>query len=124
MPGRNFRLQDYEAPLHVVEVDDTSPGFVAEGAWELRAGEGHYCGPGFRVSPKPGSTATWAFVAPSSDTFTILAAVPGGKELTDAAGYELRGADGTPSVTIDQRPADGAWVELFEAALARSGSSK
>ena len=111
------RLTDDAAPRHIVEVDDGAAGFMAEGAWESRDGEDHYCGPGFRVSPKPGSTARWTFVAPSTDQYTIFAAIPGGKQLTDAAAYALAGSEAKPTMTLDQRKRDGGWVKLFEAAL-------
>jgi hypothetical protein len=109
------RLRDPEAPRHVLEVDDDSPGFACQGAWETQAGEGHYAGASYRRAAKPGSTASWSLVAPSTDTYTFLACIPGGKDLTDAAAYSLGG--GQPSATLNQRPRDGGWVRLFQRRL-------
>lgn len=115
------RLKGSAAPLHVVEVDDASPDFSAKGLWQRAAGDDHYYGAGYRSAAKPGSTARWAFTAPSADTYSFFACFPGGKSSTDAAAYALRGAGPTAAATVTQRTGDGGWVRLFEAKLAAGG---
>lgn len=118
LPRPMRRLRGDQAPLHVVELDDSSTAFAANGAWELVAGERHYAGLGFRTARKPGDRVTWRFRAPASDHYTVFACVPGGADLSDAAVYSLEGAEGSPSATVDQRSCDGGWLRLFEADLA------
>ncbi len=118
LPQPMRRLKDPEAPRYAVEVDDHEAGFTCSGAWELRAGEGHYAGPGFRFARKPGDTARWTFTAPARDTYTLFVTTPGGKDVTDAAEYQLLEPAGGPAVTLNQRKGDGAWVRLFEVPLA------
>jgi len=57
-------------------------------------------------------------VAPSTDTYTLLATTPGGKTLTDAATYSCAGK----TATLDQRKGDGGWVRLFEVSLSEGKS--
>lgn len=118
LPRPMRRLEDDAAPRHVIEVDDHEAGFRCDGAWERRGQQGHYAGSGYRVARKPGGTARWRFTAPAEDTYTVLATIPGGKDLTDAAAYQVAGpADGAWAV-VDQRPRDGGWTELFQVKLA------
>lgn len=109
------RLTDEAAPRHVLELDDGAA--LVTGAWERVAGERHYCGSGFRRAVKPGDCVTWSFTAPEADTYTVFAAIPGGKELTEAASYAVVRPEGGPSVTVDQRRCDGGWFELFDVRL-------
>jgi hypothetical protein len=108
------RLKDDAAPRYVTEVDDGGPGFTCEGAWEVAGGEAAYAGAGYRLAAKPGATARWSLVVPSTDTYTLFATAPGGKTLTDSAAYSC----GDKQATVDQRPCDGGWVKLFEVGLA------
>jgi hypothetical protein len=107
------RLKDEAAPRFAIEVDDDSPDFATEGAWELAGGEQRFSGPGYRRAGKPGDRARWTFAAPSTDRYTLFVAVPGGKTLTDAAMYAVEGE----SVTLNQRPGDGGWMKLLEVDL-------
>ncbi|MCX7598268.1 MAG: putative glycoside hydrolase [Armatimonadetes bacterium] len=109
------RLKDDEAPAQIMEIDDSSPDFSAEGAWEGVAGDGGYYGLGYRLAAKPGATATWSFKAPTSDTYTFFACVPSGRSLTDAAAYSL--SPGGIAANISQRKGDGGWVKLFQCRL-------
>lgn len=114
-PGR--RLVSDEVPREIIEMDDHEPGFACTGAWELRSGENHYAGNGFRLARKPGDTARWSFAIPAADRYTVFAAIPGGKDLTDAAEYTLTTPGGALAATVSQRPCDGGWVRLFDADL-------
>jgi hypothetical protein len=126
LPQPLRRLADAEAPRHVVEVDDTEPGFSCQGAWERRSGEGYYCGAGYRTAAKAGDTAQWVFAAPSDDEFTLFAAVPRDArpgrlaklDATDAAMYAVAQSAGGPAATVDQRLGDGGWARLFDLHLA------
>lgn len=109
------RLKDDEAPAQIIEIDDASPDFSAQGPWESVAGDGGYYGLSYHLAAKPGATATWIFTAPTSDTYTFFACVPSGRGLTDAAAYSL--SPGSISANISQRKGDGGWVKLFQAQL-------
>lgn len=115
LPRPLRRLRDDAAPRHVIEVDDAGPGFFCEGGWELRDGEAYFYGGGYRTAAKPGETARWTFTAPSEDTYTLFACVPGPavpgrlrrSQATDAATYAVsRPANGS-TITVDQREGDG-----------------
>lgn len=112
-------LKDPEAPLYALEMDDTSPAFTVQGAWERRSEEGRFVGPTHRAALKPGSRAHWTFTAPSSDRYTIYACLPGGEDCTPAAAYQATGANGRKLATavVDQRKGDGGWVRLFTVSL-------
>lgn len=117
--GRNMRrMLDKDAPKHAIEVDDDSPDCAVDGAWEIKGGEDHYYGVGYRAARKPGECVRWSFTSPSADTYTLYACIPGGKSLTDAAVYTLPGMKSGPTATINQRKADGGWVRLFDVKLA------
>ena len=118
LPRPMRRLRGDQAPLHIIELDDSSGAFDPQGAWERVAGERHYAGAGFRTARKPGDTAAWLFRVPAADRYTVFACIPGGADLSDAAVYRLDGAESSPSATVDQRPCDGGWVRLFDADLA------
>jgi hypothetical protein len=113
------RLNDAEAPRDVIEIDDADPGFSARGAWERVSAEGRHVGGTYRSALKPGSRADWLFTAPRADRYTVLACVPGGVSLTDAAAYVIRPASGRRLVTavVNQRKGDGGWVRLGEVGL-------
>lgn len=115
LPQPMRRLKDDEAPAQIIEIDDASPDFSAEGAWESTAGDGGYYGLGYRLAAKPGATARWSFTAPTSDTYTFFACVPSGRTLTDAAAYSL--SPGSVAANISQRKGDGGWVKLFHTRL-------
>lgn len=111
------RLTDNAAPRHIIEVDDHSPGFACQGAWEELAGECSYHGRGYHSAPKPGDTARWTFSAPAADDYTIFVTVPGGPGLTDAAVYAVSTASGQKRIPLDQRVSDGGWVRLAQVRL-------
>lgn len=111
------RLKDDAAPRHIIEVDDQSPGFACQGAWEELAGECGYYGRGYRSAAKPGDTARWTFTAPAVDTYSLFATFPGGKALTGAAVYAVTTPSGQKRVPLDQRTGDGGWVKLAEVQL-------
>ncbi len=113
------RLKDAAAPLHAIEVDDSAPGFTAQGAWERKSEEGRYVGTTHRMALKPGSRAHWTFTAPSADRYTIYACLPGGETLTAGAAYQVTGSGGRKLATavVDQRKGDGGWVRLFTVPL-------
>ena len=125
LPRPMKRLKDDEAPRHIVEVDDADANWSGSGAWEMRAGETHYYGAGYRLAAKPGSAATWSFVAPSADEYTIFATAPGSPKrvkpgdilLTDAAAYDVVAPAGGGAINIKQRAADGGWMKLFTVKL-------
>lgn len=125
LPRPLKRLLDAEAPRYIVEVDDAGAAWDGSGGWEARAGETHYYGAGYRLAAKPGSAATWSFVAPSTDEYTIFATAPGSPKrvppgevlLTDAAEYAVVTPAGGPAVNVNQRAGDGGWMKLFTVKL-------
>jgi hypothetical protein len=118
LKGTFRRLKDAAAPAAIVEVDDTASGCECKGAWETVGGEVHCYGDSFRRAAKPGDTCKWTFTAPSADTYTIYASIPGGKGASDAAMYSATTRAGKVNKTLDQRTGDGGWVRLFEVKLA------
>lgn len=111
------KLKDESAPLYYLEIDDESADCKVEGSWEKVDGEDHYYGEGFRKARKPGETMRWQVTAPSADTYTVYACNPGDKSYTDSACFTLDGISNPPSKTVNQKKADGGWVELFDVKL-------
>jgi len=107
------RLDDEDAPRHYLEIDDTTDGFTARGAWERVVADGAHYGATYRRARKPGEQATWAFAAPSTGRYTLFACAPGGDDVTRSAVYSLGGA----RAVVDQSAGDGGWVELFSVDL-------
>jgi len=117
LPSPLRRLQDEAAPRYIIEVDDQSPDFACQGAWEELAGECGYVGRGYRQAAKPGDTARWSFTAPADDDYTLFITSPGGETLTDAAVYAVTTNRGQKRVPLDQRAGDGGWLKLTEVSL-------
>jgi len=115
------RLSDAEAPRYIVEVDDISSDFSTQGPWEVRKTNERSYGKSwrmnsYRATTEPDSQASWQFTAPSTDTYTVFACLPGGEEFTKSAFYTLTG-NTRVGASVDQQKADGDWVKLFEAKL-------
>ena len=107
------RMQDSEAPRHVIELDDSGFDFTCTGAWEIKAGETGFMGSGYHVARKPGESATYKFTAPATDSYKILAAVPAKKDLTTSAAWSVKTPPLDVSASMNQSKADGNWTELF-----------
>lgn len=115
------RLSDAEAPRFIVEVDDVSIDFSSHGPWHVRQTNQRSYGKSWRMNSyrevaAAGYQATWQFTAPSTDTYTVFASLPGGEEFTPSASYSLAG-NSRVAASVDQRKADGNWVKLFETKL-------
>ncbi|MHB1457416.1 MAG: golvesin C-terminal-like domain-containing protein, partial [Armatimonadota bacterium] len=143
------RLKDDSAPRYAFDIDDiiTEAGettywepvlqkyrdinkirikysFESDSTWEIAKDEGHQYADTYHVSGKQGSIASWMFVAPSSDRYTIFVCVKGGKEYCESAAYELIGGSKSIIASLDQRAYNGEWVKLMESDLVKGRKYK
>jgi hypothetical protein len=111
------RLKDAEAPAHIVEMDDSDAGFERGDGFERVSDQGHFMGDSYRIARKPGATARWRVVAPSTGEYTLYALTPKLEGLTDSAAYRLACGPVRQTGVIDQRPGEGGWTPVLTAAL-------
>ncbi len=124
-PERKLKkLLDGKAPMHVLEIDDSSPDFSCSGGWEVLVDESRQYPPSYRKAAKIGAIADWKFSAPSDDMYSFYACFPGGMSLTHNAFYSLIGDNKKANAIIDQRTNDGGWIYLFDAKLQKNKSYK
>ena len=101
------------APALVV-VDDGDPAFKRGGSGWIRVGTGH-AGAHYRLPARDDARlafGAWRPTLPAAGRYRIVAYIPEGSDLSRAATYRIRTADGWATRVRNQDKRRGSWVGL------------
>jgi hypothetical protein len=98
----------------VVRVDDSDPGFEAQGAWAAETSSPQRHGATYR-SCRGGdapSTATWSLQVPEDGRYEVCVRHPQDAANAPNAPFVVHSDAGTTTVLVDQRKVGGRWRKL------------
>src|SRR5262245_41873108 len=92
-------------------VDDVSTGVQLNGTWATSTNGSGFVGIAyrFRVAGDGSSSVRWGFPGAGGGTYDVFARWTSGPNRASNAKYVVAHADGSSTVSVDQRGGGGAW---------------